>query len=136
GLRPVGCNINATTREGDVKRITSRTHFEVDGGGLCDKGRFAYDHLHAPERLRDPLLRVRLRGLEQISWERAVDEAERLLREAEGRIVTALSGSETIEQAYALAKLLRQGLGSHTAVFPEEVSAALDAFRLPLSGIR
>jgi NADH-quinone oxidoreductase subunit G len=136
GMCPVGCNINATTREGKVKRILSRNHFEVDQGWLCDKGRFAYAHLNADDRLRDPLLRVRRRGFEQVSWERAIDEAERLLREAEGRIVTALSGSETVEQAYGLAKLLRQGLGAHAAVLPEEISEALDALRLPLSALR
>jgi NADH-quinone oxidoreductase subunit G len=135
GLCPVGCNIQATTREGKVKRILSRNHPDVDQGWLCDKGRFAYGHLNASDRLRDPLLRVRRRGLEEIPWDRAVDEAERLLREAEGRIVTALSGSETVEEAYALGKLLRQGLGAHSAVFPEEVSQALDAFRLPMSAI-
>jgi NADH-quinone oxidoreductase subunit G len=135
GMCPVGCNVNATTREGKVKRIISRNHPEVDNGWLCDKGRFAYGHLHAPDRLQDPLLRVRRRGLEEISWERALDEAERLLREADGRIVTALSGSETVEQAYAMAKLLRVGLGSHVAVLPEQVSPALDAHRLPLSAI-
>jgi NADH-quinone oxidoreductase subunit G len=136
GMCPVGCNINATTREGKVKRILSRNHPEVDDGWLCDKGRFAYGHLRAEDRLRDPLLRVRRRGFEEVSWERALDEAEKLLREADGRIVTALSGSETVEQAYALAKLLRQGLGAHTAVFCEEISDALDAFRVPLSAIR
>jgi NADH-quinone oxidoreductase subunit G len=136
GMCPVGCNVNATTREGKVKRILSRNHFEVDDGWLCDKGRFAYGHLYASDRLRDPLLRVRRRGFEEVSWERALDEAERLLRESEARIVTALSGSETVEQAFALAKLLRQGLGAHSAVFPEETSEALDAFRVPLSAIR
>jgi NADH-quinone oxidoreductase subunit G len=135
GLCPVGCNVNVTTREGKVKRILSRNHYEVDQGWLCDKGRFAYRHLNADDRLRDPLLRVRRRGFEEVSWERAVDEAERLLREARGRIVTALSGSETVEQTYALAKLLRQGLDSHGAVLPEEVSDALDALRLPLSAL-
>jgi NADH-quinone oxidoreductase subunit G len=136
GLCPVGCNVNATTREGKVKRILSRNHPEVDQGWLCDKGRFAYAHLNADDRLRDPILRVRRRGFDEVSWERALDEAERLLREAEGRIVTALSGSETVEQAYALAKLLRQGLGAHGAVFPEEAQGELDAFRRPLSAIR
>jgi NADH-quinone oxidoreductase subunit G len=135
GLCPVGCNIQATTREGKVKRILSRNHHEVDRGWLCDKGRFAYTHLYAEDRLTDPLLRVRRRGLEEVSWERAIDEAERLLHEARGRIVTALSGSETVEEAYALAKLLRQGLDSHGAVLPEEVSSALDAVRVPLSAI-
>src|ERR671923_49587 len=135
GLCPVGCNVNVTTREGKVKRIISRNHYDVDRGWLCDKGRFAYQHLGAADRLRDPLLRVRRRGFEEVPWERAVDEAERLLRDARGRIVTALSGSETVEQAYALAKLLRQGLDSHSAVLPEEISNALDAFRLPLSAL-
>jgi NADH-quinone oxidoreductase subunit G len=135
GLCPVGCNVYATTREGKVKRILSRNHPEVDQGWLCDKGRFAYQHLRAQDRLRDPLLRVRRRGFDEVSWERALDEAEQLLRAADGRIVTALSGSETVEQAYALAKLLRVGLNSHTAVLPEEVSDALDGLRLPLSAI-
>jgi NADH-quinone oxidoreductase subunit G len=136
GLCPVGCNVSATTREGKVRRILSRNHPDVDDGWLCDKGRFAYKHLHAPDRLHDPLLRVRRRGFEEVSWERALDEAERLLREAGDRVVTALSGSETVEQAYALAKLMRQGLGAHSALFPEESSDALDAFRLPLSALR
>jgi len=135
GLCPVGCNISATTREGKVKRVVSRNHPEVDEGWLCDKGRFGYSHLYARDRISDPLRRVRRRGLEELSWDAALDEAERLLRGAEGRIVTALSGSETVEQAYALGKLLRGGLGAHTAVFPEESSAALDAHRLPLSAI-
>src|SRR6266700_7162092 len=107
GMCPVGCNVNATTREGKVKRILSRNHPEVDDGWLCAKGRFSYAHLQADDRLRDPLLRVRRRGFEEVSWERALDEAERLLRAHGDRVVTALSGSETVEQAYALAKLLQ-----------------------------
>jgi NADH-quinone oxidoreductase subunit G len=136
GLCPVGCNINATVREGKVKRILSRNHPEIDEGWICDKGRFAYTHLRAEDRLTQPLQRVRRRGLEQVSWEQALDEAERLLRAARGRIVTVLSGSETVEEAYALGKLLRVGLDSHQAMLPEEISGGLDAYRLPLSSIR
>jgi NADH-quinone oxidoreductase subunit G len=136
GLCPVGCNISATTREGKVKRVVSRNHPEVDEGWLCDKGRFGFTHLYARDRIADPLRRVRRRGLEELSWDEALDEAEGLLRGAEGRIVTALSGSETVEQAYALGRLLRGGLGAHTAVLAEETSPALDAFRLPLAAIR
>jgi NADH-quinone oxidoreductase subunit G len=135
GMCPVGCNVHATTREGKVKRILSRNHPEVDRGWLCDKGRFAYSHLYADDRILDPLERVRRRGFEARSWDDALDRAEALLRGAEGRIVTALSGSETVEAAYALAKLLRQGLGAHSAVLPEATSSALDAFRAPLSTI-
>jgi NADH-quinone oxidoreductase subunit G len=135
GMCPVGCNIHATTREGKVKRILGRNHPEVDQGWLCDKGRFAFTHLQARDRIPDPLLRVGPRRFAVLSWDDALDEAERLLRAADGRIVTALSGSETVEIAYALGKLLRRGLGAHTAVLPEDVSPALDAFRAPLSAI-
>jgi predicted molibdopterin-dependent oxidoreductase YjgC len=134
GMCPVGCNISATTREGGVKRILSRNHPEVDGGWLCDKGRFAYGHLHAQDRIVDPLQRDRPRYRE-LGWDEALDEAERMLRAAGGRIVTALSGSETVEMAYALGKLMRQGLGAHSAVLPEGVSHSLDAVRAPLSSI-
>jgi len=131
GLCPVGCNVNATVRETKVKRILSRNHPEIDEGWICDKGRFAFTHLRAEDRLTEPRRRAHT-----ISWADAIDEAERLLLGARGRIVTALSGSETVEQAYALGKLLRTGLGSHEAMLPEEVSGALDGYRLPLSAIR
>ncbi|HEY8028904.1 MAG TPA: molybdopterin-dependent oxidoreductase [Gaiellaceae bacterium] len=136
GMCSVGCNVNATVREGKVKRILSRNHPEVDEGWICDKGRFAFTHLRAEDRIVDPIKRIRLRGFEHVSWDDAVDEAERLLRAARGRVVVALSGSETVEQAYALAKLVRVGLDSHEAMLPEEVSPALDAYRAPLSSIR
>src|SRR5207253_4282802 len=133
GMCPVGCNISATTREGKVKRILSRNHPEVDEGWLCDKGRFAFSHLEASDRVREPLHRAR----RALSWDEGLDRAEQLLRDAGTHIVTALSGSETVEQAYALGKLLREGLGAHAAVVPEiENSRLLDGFRLPLSAIR
>ncbi len=130
----VGCNTSATIREGKVKRILSRNHPEVDRGWLCDKGRYSYPHLRADDRITAPLRRGR-KGLEEISWDEALDTAETMLRESRGSIVTAFSGSETTELAYALGRLLRGGLDAHSAVMPEATSDTLAAFRLPLSGI-
>ena len=130
----VGCNTSATIREDKVKRILSRNHPEVDQGWLCDKGRYSYPHLRAEDRITTPLRRGR-KGLTEISWDDALDEAESMLREAGSSIVTAFSGSETTEVAYALGRLLRTGLDAHSAVLPEATSDALEAFRLPLSGI-
>ena len=135
GMCPVGCNTSVDLREGKVKRVRSRNHHEIDEGWLCDKGRFAFTHLRSSDRIVDPIRRVRRRGFEPVSWDDALDTAEQLLRAAHGRVVVALSGSETVEQAYALAKLVRKGTDSHDAVLPEEVSGALDAYRLPLSAI-
>jgi NADH-quinone oxidoreductase subunit G len=130
----VGCNTSATIREGKVRRILSRNHPEIDRGWLCDKGRFAYPHLRAYDRITQPLRRGR-KGLEEISWDDALDELETMLEESRGSIVTAFSGTETTELAYALGRLLRKGLDAHSAVLPEATSDALEAFRLPLSAI-
>jgi NADH-quinone oxidoreductase subunit G len=136
GLCPIGCNVNATTREGKLKRVVSRNHPEVDEGWLCDKGRFSYPHLYAEDRLHEPLVRRVQAGIAEASWAEALDEAERLLRAAGERTVVALSGSETIELAYALGKLVRGGLGSHNAILPEETADDLSSCRAPLSSIR
>jgi predicted molibdopterin-dependent oxidoreductase YjgC len=136
GLCPVGCNTAATTREGNVKRILSRNHPEVDEGWLCDKGRFAFDHLQAADRITAPLRKAGPRRFEEVSWEDALDRAETLLRDGGASTVTALSGNESVEEAYALAKLMRQGLSADSAVLPEEVPDALDSYRAPLSALR
>src|ERR1700722_8341302 len=98
GLCPVGCNISATTREGKVKRIISRNHPEVDEGWLCDKGRFAYSHLPAGDRVQDPLAKNTDGTFVPLEWNEALDRAEGMLAAAGTAIVTAFSGSETVEQ--------------------------------------
>ena len=122
GMCPVGCNVSVTTREGKVKRIQSRNHPEIDEGWLCDKGRFAYAHLDAPDRITTPLRKAGPRRFEAISWDDAIDHAAELLRAGGATTVTALSGGESVEEAYALAKLMRRGLGAHNAVLTEEPS--------------
>ena len=108
GLCPVGCNIYATTREGKVKRILSRNHPEVDEGWLCDKGRFAFPHLYARDRITDPLRRAApAAGSRRSRGTTRSTRPSGCCATPTGRIVTALSGSETVEQAYALARLLR-----------------------------
>ncbi len=126
----------ATTREGNVKRILSRNHPEVDEGWLCDKGRFAFDHLQAADRITTPLRKAGPRRFEELSWDDALELAEKLLRDGGATTVTALSGNESVEEAYALAKLMRQGLSADSAVLPEEVPDALDSYRAPLSALR
>ena len=136
GLCPAGCNVWATTREGKVARILSRNHPDVHEGWTCDKGRFTYDHLRAPDRITAPLVRVRQRGFEESSYEAAVDAAEAGLRDAGSSVVVAFSGGETVEQATALARIVREGCGSDMALLPEEWDPGLEAFRAPLSAIR
>ncbi len=137
GLCPAGCNTSATIREGKVRRILSRNHPEVDEGWICDRGRFTYPALYAPDRVTAPMKRVEgAWRFDDVSWGEAFDELERLAKRAGDAIVLALSGSETDEVAYALSRLVRGAFGSHHVVLPEEVSPELDAYRAPLSSIR
>jgi NADH-quinone oxidoreductase subunit G len=129
-LCPVGCNIEATVREGKVKRILARNHPEVDQGWLCDKGRFTFPALRARDRIVDPLRRVRRRGFDVVSWDDAVDDAARLLREAGENVLVVLSGTESNEMAYGLAKIAAAVGGA--VQLPEEVPPASGR---PLSAI-
>ncbi len=134
GLCPVGCNITVQSREGKVQRVLSRNHPEVDRGWLCDKGRFSYSSLYSEERILVPRRRG-ARELEELGWEQALDELEGMIERARGEVVLALSGNETLEQAYALAKIVRQGADSDRVVLPEQASDLLDPFRVPISAL-
>ena len=61
----VGCNTAATIREGQVVRVLSRNHPEVDEGWLCDKGRYVHTALTSEERITGALIRGG-RGLEPV----------------------------------------------------------------------
>ncbi|MGI9659214.1 MAG: molybdopterin-dependent oxidoreductase [Gaiellaceae bacterium] len=132
----VGCNIWATTREGKVVRVLGRNHPEVDEGWLCDKGRYALGDLNDENRLTAPLQRVRRRGFEPISLEHAAEVTAEALRAAEGSIAVAFSGTESVEQADAIAQIARGACDAHTALLPDDPHPSLDAFRAPLSAIR
>ncbi|MEZ5100523.1 MAG: 2Fe-2S iron-sulfur cluster-binding protein [Thermoleophilia bacterium] len=136
GLCPVGCNTWVTTREGKVVRILSRNHPEVDEGWICDKGRFAYGHLRSEDRIAKLLRRVRRRGFEEVGLGDAVADAEAGLRQAGDSVVVAFAGTETLEVADAISRIVRGTLGSDLALLPEEPIAALDAWRAPLSALR
>jgi NADH-quinone oxidoreductase subunit G len=99
-------------RDERVMRVMARDHAEVDDGWLCDKGRFAYQHVHADERIVTPLVREGT-DLMPASWEKALAAAAGALKRA-GRRAAALAGGETSnEEAFLLQSMLRDGLGSH-----------------------
>ena len=134
GLCPVGCNLTVQSREGRVQRVLSRNHPEIDRGWLCDKGRFSYSHLYSEERILAPRRRG-AQALEELGWQEALDELHGMIERAQGEVVLALSGSETLELAYSLAKVVRQGAGSDKVVLPEQSLDVLDPFRVPISAL-
>ena len=135
GLCPVGCNITVQSREGRVQRVLSRNHPEVDRGWLCDKGRFSSPHLYAEDRILAPRRYLDDGAVEKLGWDEALAELERLIAEADGAVVLALSGTETLEVAYSLATVVRRGAHSDGVVLPEPALDALDPYRVPLSAL-
>ncbi|MBA2638283.1 MAG: (2Fe-2S)-binding protein, partial [Solirubrobacterales bacterium] len=110
-LCPAQCNVQFTVRDDRVLRVDSRQHDGVDDGWLCDKGRFAYQHMHVDERITQPL--VRDGGeLRPVSWERALEEAEITLGRARGRVGAVVGGETTNEEGFLLQALMRRALGS------------------------
>jgi NADH-quinone oxidoreductase subunit G len=108
---PSQCNVELTVRDDRVLRVLARDHEDVDDGWLCDKGRFAYQSTHTDERITQPLVREGDR-LAPATWEKALDAAAAALKKA-GRQTAALAGGETTnEEAFLLARLFREGLGS------------------------
>ena len=50
----LGCNLSPGERYGAVRAAVNRFHPEINGYFLCDRGRFAYEYLESPARLRQP----------------------------------------------------------------------------------
>ncbi|MEO9174454.1 MAG: 2Fe-2S iron-sulfur cluster-binding protein, partial [Gaiellales bacterium] len=79
GNCPTGCNTWATVREDQVRRVLSRDRPDLDEGWLCDKGRFAFEHVRADDRYVVPLVRGD-RGLDEATWEAAAETVARRMR--------------------------------------------------------
>jgi NADH-quinone oxidoreductase subunit G len=111
-LCPSQCNVTFTIRDdAKVLRVLARDNHEVDDGWLCDKGRFGYQAVHAPERLRAPM--VRDGGeLREVSWERALSVAAGALSKAGAKTAALAGGGATNEEGFLLQHVLREGLGS------------------------
>ncbi len=55
----VGCNIIASERYGQLRCITNKYNYEVNGYFLCDRGRYGYEFVNSENRITQPLIRNR-----------------------------------------------------------------------------
>ncbi|TML05810.1 MAG: NADH-quinone oxidoreductase subunit NuoG [Actinobacteria bacterium] len=110
-LCPSQCNVSFTVRDDRVLRVLARDHKEVDDGWLCDKGRFAYQAIHADERITRPMIRDG-GELREVSWDRALDEAAAALGRARGKVAAVVGGQTSNEEGHLLSHLVRDVLGS------------------------
>src|SRR5919109_1462777 len=100
----VGCNTDVGDRYGTLRTIVNRYNSQVNGYFLCDRGRFGYDFVNSPRRLRQPLLR-RGQTTEPVSKETALEHVASLLK-AGGSVLGIGSPRATLEANFALRMLV------------------------------
>ncbi len=89
----------------------------VNKGALCSKGRFGYDFINHPDRLKKPMIRRNGR-LEEVHWDEALDFcAERLVDVLDAHGPEAIGGLSsarcTNEENYLFQKFMRSVLGTN-----------------------
>jgi NADH-quinone oxidoreductase subunit G len=123
----VGCNARIDVRVDKIMRLMSRTNDAIDDGWLCDRGRWGFEFVNSPQRLRTPLIRHDDK-LEPATWEQAFYLIASQLRNIAGKHGAKAIGSigstrTTNEEAYLFQKLLREVIGTpnidhHHGYFP------------------
>jgi NADH-quinone oxidoreductase subunit G len=109
----VGCRITIDSSRNEVIRFSGVDSDPVNWSWLCDRGRFSYEALNAPERLSEPLVRNGDGTLGPARWSDALDRAAAALRAAAPGSVAVLGGARlTNEAQYAWAKLAKGVLGT------------------------
>ena len=123
----VGCNARIDVRVDKIMRLMSRTNDAIDDGWLCDRGRWGFEFVNSPQRLRTPLIRQKGQ-LQPATWDEAIYMlASRLRIIADKHGAEAIGGigstRTTNEEAYLFQKLLREVIGTphidhHHGSFP------------------
>ncbi len=117
----VGCqlDLNVDPQTQRIVKVTSEPEYVSNEGNLCVKGRFAFNFVHHPDRLTEPLVRGEDGELHPATWEealRAAADGLRGVRERHGpqAIGVLASARLTNEENYLLQKLARAVIGTNS----------------------
>ena len=113
----VGCQLYLHVRDNKVVKVTGVEDVGPNFGSLCVKGRFGYDFIHDPKRLKTPLIKENGKFREG-SWDEALDlVAEKLtqIKEESGpdSIMVLSSARITNEENYLAQKFTRAAIGTN-----------------------
>jgi len=113
----VGCNITLHVKDNEIVRVTSKEDSIVNNGLLCVKGRFGYEFVSSPDRLKTPLIRKN-GELQPASWDEALDYAALRLREIKDTYgpdaIAGLSSARcTTGENYLFQKFMRAVIGTN-----------------------
>jgi len=133
-----GCKTTLSVRNNRVLRGNNRVQSGINGEFLCIKGRYAFDFLHHPERLTQPLVRQEGK-LAPATWAqalRAVAARFRQLLEQGSAFGIIGSNHAGNEAAYLLQKFARAGLRTNNIDHHRTADYAALIAALARSGVR
>jgi len=107
----VGCQVHLHIQGGKVVKVTGVEDLSPNFGSLCVKGRFGFDFIHSPERLKAPLIKKNGQ-FREATWDEALDlVADKLgsIKDAHGAdsIGVLTSARVTNEENYIANKFTR-----------------------------
>ncbi len=122
-----GCEIYVETKDTEVIRVTSPLSWKNKWGdrgdtvngheGLCVRGRFGFQYMDSPDRLKTPLIRNES-GLEPAPWIDALDTAAGRLAEIKAKhggqaIAGLITARCTNEDLYVFQRFMRSVIGTN-----------------------
>ena len=99
----VGCNTIPGERYGALRRVSNRYNGEVNGYFLCDRGRFGYEFVNSPRRVKEALLKT-ANGIQAVSKEEALKLASSMTGRGK-RVMAVGSPRASVETNFALRAL-------------------------------
>ena len=119
-----GCNLTLFIRRNEVIRISSKEN-TINKGWLCAKGRFGYEFIKSPDRLKKPLIRIGPKdrsandsAFKEVEWDEALDYIASRLKEIKAKYgpdaIAGLSSARcTSEENYLFQKFMRAVIGTN-----------------------
>lgn len=115
----VGCTLELYTKDNKIIKVMGKESGIENSGSLCVKGRFGYDWVNDPERLKNPLIRNASGEFDEATWDEALNlVASKMNRIKEdfgsGAIVGLSSAKCTNEENYIFQKFIRAVIGTNS----------------------
>jgi len=113
----VGCQMWLHVKEGKIVKVTGVENAAPNRGRLCVKGRFAYDFIYSPDRLKTPLIREN-DTFREATWDEALDLVADRFREINiehgPNAIAGVSCARSLnEDSYQMQKLFRAAIGTN-----------------------
>ncbi|MGK0222364.1 MAG: NADH-quinone oxidoreductase subunit G, partial [Limisphaerales bacterium] len=119
----VGCNLHASERYGQLKRIHNRYHPELNRYFICDRGRFGMGYVNSASRIRHTGERIGESLFRQIEPQTAITQVAGML--ANGSVIGIGSPRASLEDNAALRMLV--GADNFSPGLDTREAACLDA---------